>query len=74
MGALQRARPAPGAIAVAIWDALARPTLDGLRAVAAGYRARRAACELRELSDRMLADIGLTRDQLDGGGRLDRRL
>lgn len=38
------------------------------------WRARRTAHELGELSDHLLADIGLRRDQLYEPGRLERRL
>lgn len=43
-------------------------------AVLAEVRARATRCQLERLSDRMLRDIGLRRDQIDDARRNPRRL
>jgi uncharacterized protein YjiS (DUF1127 family) len=61
-------------LARAAWRGLRERAAGLARAISAEVRARATKRELEALSDHMLRDIGLHRDQIDCASRTPRRL
>ena len=62
---LGHARRSPGQLIAAIADVGIGRLRGAVRAVLYDWQAERARAELRKLSDRTLADIGLSRAQIE---------